>query len=70
MTVAGATQRDHMESGATCQSKLGGGGAGCGQTETGSQQRQEREEDGWMGVTRERETPILVLICETLGEVL
>ena len=28
--------------------------AGCGQTEKGSQQRQEREEDGWMRVARER----------------
>ena len=45
-----------MVSGATFQSKLGGGGAGCGQTEKGSQQRQEREEVGWMAVTRERET--------------
>ena len=45
-----------MVSGATFQSKLGGGGAGCGQTEKGSQQRQDREEDGWMAVTRERVT--------------
>ena len=36
--------------------KIGSGGAGCGQMEKGSQQRQEREEDGWMGVTRERDT--------------
>lgn len=43
-----------MASGASCQSGIGRWGAGCGQTEQGSQQRQEREEDGWMRVARER----------------
>ena len=48
MTVADATRRDHMASGATCQSKLGVGVQAVGKwRKVVSRGRRERRMDGW-----------------------